>query len=113
MHPTSFIIKKDLRFYSVSLSQLYAYQHARCFYCSKYLKFHPYHPENPDRFDGYTIDHLIPRSLGFSKVGNSVLACRGCNEKKGNRMPTMIELVRAWEIYNKMGRPFIASLVFL
>ena len=112
MAAITYILKKDLKFYSVSLTQLYAYQHARCFYCNKYLKFHPYHPENPDRFDGYTIDHLFPRSLGFSKTGNSVLACRSCNEKKSDRLPTNQEMVRAWEIYQKMSRPFVATIIF-
>ena len=66
---------------------------------------------NEVRRKGYTIDHLFPRSKGYGKGGNSVLACRRCNEKKGDRYPTLAEIVQAWELYARMGREFIASVI--
>ncbi|MBE3557560.1 MAG: RRXRR domain-containing protein, partial [Firmicutes bacterium] len=38
--------------------------------------------------DVLNIDHVIPKSRGGSdRVSNLVIACRSCNEAKGNRMP--------------------------
>lgn len=91
---------------------LYCFQNSRCFYCNKYLRYVTYDHDRPDRFEGYTIDHLFPRSQGFGLYGNAVLACRKCNAEKDNRQPTPREIVKAWEIYNKMGHPFIASITF-
>lgn len=107
------IIKiKEERFLNVPpASVLYSYQKCRCFYCNKYMPYKAYNPEIADRKDGYTIDHLFPRSLGFTKSGNSVLACRSCNEKKANRNPTLTEIVKAWELYQKMNRPFVATVI--
>lgn len=85
---------------------LYAYQNARCFYCNKYVEFIPHNGGN--RLEkGYTIDHLFPRSKGFRKAGNSVIACRACNELKGNRLPSMKEIEKAASLYKLMGRTFI------
>lgn len=60
---------------------------------------------------GFTRDHLLPRSRGFGIEGNVVLACRRCNELKENRWPTLKEMVKAWELYQQMGRPFIATII--
>jgi 5-methylcytosine-specific restriction endonuclease McrA len=87
-------------------SLLYAYQNARCFYCGKYIKYFVHRGGNKND-EGYTIDHLFPRSKGFRKAGNIVLACRRCNEMKGNRMPTIKELTKAFELYKLMNRKFI------
>lgn len=89
-------------------SVLYSYQKCRCFYCNRFM---PYMTFNMTRGAGYTIDHLFPRSKGHTKLGNSVLACRRCNEKKGDRFPTVLEIVKAWELYQKMDREFIAILI--
>lgn len=94
---------------NVAVNLLYSHQNCRCFYCNKFMPFMTY---NYERKKGYTVDHLFPRSRGYGKGGNTVLACRGCNEKKENRYPTTDELVRAWTLYNQMGRPFIATLIF-
>lgn len=91
---------------------LYSFQNCRCFYCNKFMRYVSYNHANPDRLDGYTIDHLFPRTLGFGLAGNAVLACRKCNEVKGNRPPTPVEIVRAWELYTKINMPFVASITF-
>ena len=91
----------------IPTSVLYSHQECRCFYCNRYMYYAP-HTKNPK---GYSIDHLFPRSKGYGKGGNSVLACRPCNEKKADRWPTLIEIVKAWELYQKMSRSFIASVI--
>lgn len=98
---------KALRPRHVPVSLLYATQKCRCFYCGRFMEYITY---NDQRKKGYTVDHLFPRSKGYGKSGNIVLACRKCNEKKENRFPTVQEIVRAWEIYQQMGREFIATI---
>ena len=97
---------KNLPWTAPPTNILYAYQNARCFYCNKYIEFIPHHGGHR-MAKGYTIDHLFPRSKGFRKAGNSVLACRVCNEVKGNRMPTLKEISKAMNLYKLMGRTFI------
>lgn len=89
----------------VPLSLLYAHQQARCFYCKGYIKY----AAHTAAVNGYSIDHLFPRSLGFGKGGNVVLACRPCNERKANRLPTFKEIARASVLYATMGRIFVVS----
>lgn len=37
-----------------------------------------------------TVDHLIPKSRGGADLReNFVIACKSCNEDKGNKMPNM------------------------
>lgn len=102
--------KEQFRYSNVSV--LYSHQNCRCFYCNKFMRFETFVPGNPERKNGYTIDHLFPKHLGFTLAGNAVLACRKCNEKKAERPPTPVEIVRAWELYNKIGVQFIATIIF-
>ena len=90
---------------------LYAYQNGRCFYCNRYMRFTTHHPHHPAKGEGFTMDHLFPRSMGYALAGNNVLACRHCNNKKANRMPTNAEVYKAWKLYMDMGRPFIAMVI--
>lgn len=99
------------RFKYSSVPILYSNQKCKCFYCGKYMKFYSYIPTKPERFDGYTIDHLFPRSLGFTLSGNAVLACRKCNERKGDRPPTPEEIVKAWSLYNQANIQFTAKII--
>lgn len=49
----------------------------RCEYC---------HADERWQFIRFTIDHILPRSVGGSdNVDNLALACRNCNERRGNR----------------------------
>lgn len=70
-----------------------------------YGKHNHYHRPN-----GYTIDHVFPASLGFSREGNMVLACRDCNLSKADRLPTHNEIDNACRLYAIMGRDFIATI---
>ncbi len=48
-----------------------------CFYCSR-----PFGPELPS-----TLDHVVPRSRGGpNAIGNLVLACGPCNNRKADRV---------------------------
>lgn len=106
MYPIIQMKTKVLRYSAAS--HLYSHQGCRCFYCNKFM---PYMTYNDKRKKGYTVDHLFPRSKGFAKGGNSVLACRKCNEDKGDRYPTVDEILRAWDLYARMGREFIATVI--
>ena len=51
---------------------------------AKYLCEYCHSPERSSS-DIFTIDHLMPRSLGGSdELGNLALACRRCNERRYN-----------------------------
>lgn len=57
---------------------LHDIQGGLCFYCREVMQL-----------EHATIDHVIPRSKGGkNKVRNYVLACKPCNAKKGDRLPT-------------------------
>lgn len=43
-----------------------------------------------------TVDHVIPRSKGgTNELSNLVLACRKCNQAKGNKMPEQFKSKQA------------------
>jgi hypothetical protein len=49
----------------------------RCEYC---------HADEQWQFVRFTIDHIVPRSEGYSdEAVNLALACRNCNERRSNR----------------------------
>ena len=60
-----------------------------CFYCGKKLR-RTKHGDWSD--DKYTLDHVIPRAKGGDK---KVPCCLACNRRKGDRMPTKQELIKA------------------
>lgn len=50
----------------------------RCEYC---------HADERWQFVRFTIDHVLPQSAGGSdEADNLALACRNCNERRGNRL---------------------------
>jgi 5-methylcytosine-specific restriction endonuclease McrA len=52
--------------------------HRRCEYC---------HADERWQFVRFTIDHVLPQSAGGSdEADNLALACRNCNERRGNRL---------------------------
>lgn len=104
----AFIEIKKLPPKHVPIALLYSLQKCRCFYCKTYME---YITHNDKMKKGYTVDHLFPRSKGYGRAGNIVLSCRRCNEKKGDRFPTIDETVDAWQLYNQMNRPFIATII--
>ncbi|HET6290997.1 MAG TPA: HNH endonuclease [Amycolatopsis sp.] len=57
-----------------------------CRYCGKFCKF-------SDRVsdDGLTYDHVDPEVA--NGMANLVIACRGCNRRKGRRTPTQADMI--------------------
>ena len=52
--------------------------HRRCEYC---------HADERWQFVRFTVDHVLPQSAGGSDdADNLALACRNCNERRGNRV---------------------------
>jgi len=57
-----------------------------------------------------TLDHVVPRSRGGkSEWENVVVACRGCNQKKGNRTPREAQMALVREPH----RPRYVALALL
>lgn len=57
-----------------------------------------------------TIDHVLPRSRGgVTDWDNVVVACRTCNQKKGNRTPKEAQM----QILRPPHRPRYVALAFL
>lgn len=42
---------------------------------------------------GWSLDHVRPRSHGYTREGNVLLAHKSCNNRKGDRAPTGCEIV--------------------
>ena len=75
-----------------SYRELYRLQGCRCFFCRRPLVLAPFAVKA--RPSGYTIDHVFPRMLGYTRQHGKVMACHNCNQKKATRLPTEIELAR-------------------
>ena len=57
-----------------------------------------------------TVDHVIPLSRGGkSNFENCVAACKGCNAKKGDKLPSEIHMY----IHKKLYQPTIAEFLRL
>jgi 5-methylcytosine-specific restriction endonuclease McrA len=58
-----------------------------------------------------TIDHVIPRSRGgdWSWL-NTVAACQGCNERKGNRTPAEARMRLRAELWHPSRAQLVAGL---
>ena len=57
-----------------------------------------------------TLDHVVPRSRGGkSEWENVVVACRGCNQKKGNRTPREAQMT----LLREPHRPRYVALALL
>lgn len=71
-------------------------QGGTCFYCDA-----PMDQLVTDTDRMATWDHVKPlsRKKGANKKQNMVLACKGCNQEKGNRRPSQDEKFRAKHIY--------------
>ena len=69
---------------------LYAAQDGRCFYCRCALDVDRLRhvPPASCASDDPTLDHVVPASKGgAAEYANLVLACRACNERKGDGPP--------------------------
>lgn len=70
----------------------------KCFYCGTPLapmRHGTMHRELSRSPRAATVDHLVPKSRGGSNaLTNLVPACLPCNTEKGDRLPTLPELLR-------------------
>ena len=65
----------------------------RCEYC---------HADERWQFVRFTIDHVLPQSAGGSdQLDNLALACRNCNERRGNRVVAVIQR-RRWSSHSSI-----------
>jgi len=72
-------------------------QGCRCFYCMAPLSARHHVPGRRER--GWTRDHVRPRAKGGGNACNVVLACFGCNQLKGDRLPSALELAAARQLW--------------
>lgn len=71
-------VKFRFSYVSCSRVNLFHRDHGQCQYCGK--------SQDPKLM---TIDHVIPRSRGGENTWeNLVVACKKCNQRKGNKTPT-------------------------
>jgi len=78
---------------------LHEIQSGRCSHCFKYMKPTPFQKYTSP--NGYTKDHIWPKVNGGKVI---VLACYTCNQNKGSRMPSKLDLARAsvqWAIFRR------------
>lgn len=88
---------------SISYDTIRKRQKNRCFYCNECFALGKQRQE--------TKDHLFPKHLGFKMIGNTVLACYACNQRKGDRLPTLAEILKAWHVvYKDSPRTFICEI---
>lgn len=95
------------------LASLFVHQGGCCFYCNRAMRYTTCEggiEVYSSPHVGFTVDHFFPKSFGFSTHCNTVLSCRFCNEHKGNRMPTVGEILKAIDLYERMDIPFIAKM---
>jgi 5-methylcytosine-specific restriction endonuclease McrA len=59
------------------LEKLVEKQRGQCHYCGVRMNRRQNHPQRA------TVDHVKPRAHGGTREGNTVAACRRCNELKG------------------------------
>lgn len=79
-----------------STATLYAAQRGRCFCCDRPMRNIP--SKLPDD-GGFTVEHILPRCLGFGLFANKALSCFACNQAKGHALPTNALLHKARRVY--------------
>lgn len=84
---------------------IWTLQGRKCFYCTARIVDRPW---TSDRPNGYTRDHVWPKSRYPAQPDNIVLSCHGCNMAKGDREPRPEEIARAMVLYEDL-RAFIAE----
>ncbi|RRA48991.1 hypothetical protein D1Y84_12610 [Acidipila sp. EB88] len=74
-------------------AELHAVQGGCCFYCVAPVRLR--RPGAAALPGDATVDHFVPRALGGADHHrNWVLACAGCNQRKGHALPGLAEMLR-------------------
>ncbi len=79
--------------------RLHAAQQGLCFYCDGNLPI-----------TAATLDHVVPRASGGGSSGNTVLACKPCNQAKNDRAPTEAEVERCRRLYAELRASGLVDL---
>jgi 5-methylcytosine-specific restriction endonuclease McrA len=88
------------RFGGFTLRDLWRAQNGgKCFHCAEQMDFSPHRSRKS--LNGWTREHLVPRSCGGKNVFNIVLAHQWCNSARGSMLPTAEELERAYALWEK------------
>lgn len=82
-------------------TRIYNAQGGKCFHCNGLMDNDRYHRKQC--LNGYTCEHLIPRSKGGKGGPNIVLAHHDCNNVRRDEMPTQDMLNRAALIHGTVG----------
>lgn len=83
-------------------------QNHRCCYCSNGMTYHNFNLRGPIPRNAMTRDHVIPKSYGGTGYyQNIVIACRQCNEIRGNLHAHVFH--RLMEEWKKRDVDFIPS----
>ena len=81
------------------------FQDNKCFYCECTMDNLPNSPKALSK------DHFFPNSKGFNFSGNTVLACRQCNTRKGSMLPKRENIKKFIELYSDMGIGCCATMI--
>jgi 5-methylcytosine-specific restriction endonuclease McrA len=85
------------RFGGFTLRDLWLAQDGgRCFHCNEQMDYSPCRSKR--NLNGWTREHLVPRSRGGKNAFNIVLAHHWCNGVRGSAMPTQEEMERAYAL---------------
>ena len=93
--------------------RLFVAQGGMCFHCGTTMKKRAAlnSKRSGRRNDGYTREHLVPKSKGGGNGENVVLAHKSCNLKKGEQMPTANEVSRAKRIHEQAKSLPVSALL--
>jgi 5-methylcytosine-specific restriction endonuclease McrA len=83
-----------------TLMSLWAAQDKRCGVCDSKMFPATIHHE----CNGWTIEHVFPRSRYRGLVGNTFVSHRRCNQAKGDRRPTGCEILMLFVVNARLGR---------
>lgn len=60
--------------------------------------------------DDFTVDHIVPASRGGKNTwGNTICACKACNQRKADRLPHEVNFKLLWEPKTPRVRYLVAS----
>jgi hypothetical protein len=81
------------------LDRLFAVQDGRCYLCDRPMVAEYRYT----RRLGWSADHVNPRTAGFTRSANVLLAHRCCNSKKGSRRARPCELIFLLAVNERLG----------
>jgi hypothetical protein len=88
------------------IAALFEIQDGRCFHCGEPMLRGS--AQQRDKKRGWSREHIVPKAQAPGLHGNIVLARPRCNAKRADRLPTVEEVTRAWEILTQVEQRFRA-----